>query len=336
MAITRRWQSGFEGVGQEHDGGIHNVAGANPKTGTYSNSINSDNNNDFFYKNIPNTRQIRAAHSVYMASIGVGAEGETMTVRAGATKLVTIKIVPATDDVRLLVGGVSKDVTTNSPVSATTHLHFAVDCKIDNAAGWATVYLNGAEILSFAGDTGDSDIDNVCFGVFTDMSGGFWRYDDCYIDDTAGEGAAAVCPLLRFFWIYPNATGNYDQWVGSDGNNTDNYALVDERPPVTADYVEEDTVDQFDSYAMTTYALGAGEQIDAVIPMAYAQRYGADEELAIGTRYDGTDVIGSDQDPGFGDWSYTSERQTAKPGGGAWTQAALDGVEVVLKSRGSF
>ena len=25
MAITRRWQSGFDGAGQEHDGGIQNV-----------------------------------------------------------------------------------------------------------------------------------------------------------------------------------------------------------------------------------------------------------------------------------------------------------------------
>ena len=335
MAITRRWQTGFEGVGQEHDGGIQNVAGANPKTGVYSNTINSGNANDFFYKNIAATRQIRTAHSVYMASIGVTAEGETITIRAGATKLVTIKIVPATNDVRLLVGGVSKDVTIDSPVSATTHLHFAVDCKIDNAAGWATVYLDGVEILSFSGDTGDSDIDNVCFGVFTDMNGGFWRYDDCYIDDTTGEGAAAVCPILRFYWTYPNGNGNYDQWLGSDGNNVNNYQLVDERPPNTGDYVLATGTNKLDSYTMTTFALGGGQTIEAVIPTVYAKREGTSEEISLGTRYSSTDVIGLDQIPAA-DWGYFWERQTTKPGGGAWDQTSLDAFEEVNKSSGTF
>ena len=342
MTITRRWQSGFEAVSTgEIDGGRSSVVGGG-RSGTYANSmlVSSGSIGDRrFYKTVSDNRQIRAGFVVKcVAEFGDNLNGEVLAIKDGATRLIEIRINRADSNAILIVDGSQEDSTTDTPLSVDTWMHFGINVKVDNAAGWAYVYLNGAEILSFAGDTGNVNIDTVDFGSQTDVGSGTvaWLYDDCYIDDTTDEGSAAVCPLLRFHWVSPNATGNYDAWVGSDGNNTDNYALVDERGPSTADYVEEDTVDQFDSYAMTTYTLGAGEQIDAFIPMIYAQRYGAAEEIALGSRYSGTDAIGSDQDPGFGAWSHTWERQTAKPGGGAWTQAALDAIELVIKSRGSF
>ena len=340
MSIIRRWQCGFESrSSKEFTGGIFSSV-ASPRSGAYSNDIrlyHGTPTNRYFYQDVPATRQIRAAYAGYKENLGTS-DGNFLVVRAAAANLIEVNLVSATDDLELVVDGVQKDVTIDSPVLATTWQHFGLDCKIDNAAGWAYVYLNGVEILSFDGNTGNSDVESVRFGSPDSAitGAGSFYVDDCYIDDTTGEGSSAVCPLLRFEWIYPDTTGNYDQWIGSDGNNVDNYLLVDERPPGTADYVEEDTVDEFDSYAMTTYALGAGEQIDAVIPIVYAQRYGANEEIALGTRFSGADVIGSDQDPGFGAWSHLLERQTAKPGGGAWTQAALDAVEVVIKSRGTF
>jgi hypothetical protein len=86
---------------------------------------------------------------------------------------------------------------------------------------------------------------------------------------------------------------------------------------------------------MTTYTLGAGESCVALIPVAVCKHTGATEDIAIGTRYSSTDVIGSDQDPG-NNYGPNAERQTTKPGGGAWDQTAIDGVEVVVKSRGSY
>ena len=95
-------------------------------------------------------------------------------------------------------------------------------------------------------------------------------------------------------------------------------------------------MDQFDSYDMATYTLGEGETFISLIPSVYAQRFGAAEELAIGTRYSGTDLLGSDFDPGAGSYTLHQERQLTKPGGGAWTQAAVDDVELLIKSRGVF
>lgn len=340
MAINRLWQSGFEArSADEFDGGAYDTQAIH-RSGAWANRVQVANATAQwrqFYKDIPGTKQIRTGFAFYIATDPGSVDGQYCVLRSAGANLVEIKLESDSDDLQLMVDGVQKDITIDSPIVIDTWLHIGIDCKIDGT-GWVYVYLNGVEILSFDGDTGSDDIVSVGYGSFdVQFTGaGYHYFDDCYIDDTTGEGVAAVCPLLKFEWVYPNATGNYDQWIGSDGNNVNNYLLVDERPPSTADYVEEDTVDQFDSYAMTTYALGAGEQIDAIIPIVYAQRYGANEELALGTRFGGADVIGSDQDPGFGAWSMLSERQTAKPGGGAWTQAALDAVEVVLKSRGTF
>lgn len=52
-------------------------------------------------------------------------------------------------------------------------------------------------------------------------------------------------------WVYlisPNANGTYSQLTGSDGNSTDNYALVDEVPVSTADYAEATSTGLKDSY----------------------------------------------------------------------------------------
>jgi len=274
---------------------------------------------------------------VYFAtSLGTSADGEVLIIKAGATELLEIRLDYANSDLRLIVAGSQQDITTNSPLTTATYFHFGLDCKIDNAAGWAYVYLNGVEILSFTGDTGDSDIDTVLFGTSVITGGHYTHFDDCYIDDTTDEGAAAAVPMLGFEFIKPNADGNYSQWTGSDGNQVENRKLVDDIPANTGDFVEVGSVDQIDSYNSEGYTIGDGETVEALIPIAYARRYGVAEELALGTRYDGTDAVGSDQDPGSGAWNYVWERQTTKPGGGAWTQAAIDDVEFLVKSRGTF
>lgn len=344
MAITRRHQTGIEtGYAYEMDGwggwaiGTNWISTARPRTGAYGIFCRTD---WYWYqwKNIAATRQVRVGLCFNVDDWNNGADGDFMAIEtSGGTELIALRSIKATGDLNLIIAGSSQDTTSGLGIVVDNWYHIVIDVKVDSSSGWAYVYKDGnsTPIMSFAGNTGNSDIGRIRIGdpitQGTATIGTF--FDDIYIDDTTGEGAAQVGPILRFGWTYPNGAGNYTQWTPSAGNN---YECVDERPPSGADYVIEDAVDQLDSYAMTTIALGAGQDPQAVIPIVLAQRYGAGQQIAVGTRYSATDVIGSDQDVQFGGWRFNWERQTAKPGGGAWDQAAIDGFEAVIKSRGSF
>jgi hypothetical protein len=217
--------------------------------------------------------------------------------------------------------------------------HFGIDAKIDPSAGWFDVYLNGAStpVMSWTGNTGSNPITSIRLTGWAHLvlSGTVWL-DDVYVDDTTGESSGTPPPIIRFYPLTMDGNGNYAQWVGSDADSTDNYLHVDEVPSSTADYVESDAADEFDSYTMTGITLDTGQTINAVIPAVDVMRAGTTEEIALGTRLSSTDLIGSDQEPPGAAHQILSERQTTKPGGGAWTESDVNSAELVIKSRGSY
>lgn len=213
--------------------------------------------------------------------------------------------------------------------------HILIDLKIDSVNGWCYVYRDGLLDLSWDGNTGSTGVNRFVIGKWGNNYTHIANWDDIYIDNTTGEASPVAGPLLRFYYVLPNGNGNYAQWTGSDGDSTDNYQLVDERPPSSTDYVQGLTADQYDSYAMNTISLADGQLVKAVIPTVIAKRNGSVEQLAIGTRYSSTDLISSDKTPG-GSYDLYDERQTTKPGGGDWEQTSIDGMELLLKSRGTY
>lgn len=339
MTITRRWQSGFETASLvEIDTlswpGMIAIS-TTAHTGTYS--LRMDHYNDGRGNIIvPATRQIRVGMYVRFDYFPSTSTGIFVAYTSGGTKLIEIEV---DNMARMFIDCGGTHGTPAGALALYTWYHFGVDIKIDSSAGWVYVYKDGIELVSTTGNTGNSDIGITALGTTTNNNnyGCYFYWDNVYIDDTTGEGSAAVVPIKTFRYITP-ATGSptYAQWDGSDGNSVDNYALVDEVPPNSdTDYVCTNVVDELDSYQMSTFTLDTGETIKAVIPISYVKRFGTTEQIALGTRYSSTDVVGSDQAPSTS-YSYKWERQTAKPGGGSWDQAALDDVEVVIKSRGSF
>jgi|SRR3990170_1765722 len=341
MAITRRWQSGAEHgnlVEVSSYVGAPSASVVQKKTGNYSFLVSSFQDSQYLIVAIPATRQIRVGFWCYATLNLVGTiETNMFFIRNGTTELAALEVVASTGANILEVAGTNRDTETGV-VGTNTWYHYGLDIKIDSSAGWIKVYKDGIEILSFTGNTGNADILDLCFGWLTHNNHGFY-YDDIYIDDTTGEGAAAVCPILRFYYVTPDEGGNYSDpggWSGSDGNPTDNFLLVDDIPPNgDTDYISAVAADLLDSYTMTTIVLGSNEVIQAVIPTVSTRRAGTTEAIALGTRYSATDLIGSDQYPASS-YDVLSERQVTKPGGGAWDQTALDAVEVVLKSRGTY
>jgi len=219
--------------------------------------------------------------------------------------------------------------------------HIGIDFKIDGAAGWVYVYIDGVEELSMSGDTLGTyaTVDSIRFGFGTNNACKEWYVDDIFVDDTTGEGATAVVPDKRFEHVMPSGNGNTSDMEGSDGNQVDNYALVDEKPHTSdTDYVYATAAAVKDTYAMNTVAVPTGWSIAAVIPTLIARKTGGGDTNQVKTivRSNVTEAAGSAQDLPTS-YGLLWERQTTDPdGAGVWDQAAIDAMEIGQESAGAF
>jgi hypothetical protein len=334
MTITRRWQSGAEADAtgaDESEWTREDLATSTVrvKTGTYSFSGN------YGERDVPATRQLRVA----MHACPAGSPSGTpyiFSVRTGITTVLLGVWAKDAATLALMVNGVEQDTCAFNS-NADIFFHLGLDVKIDSGAGWAVFYIDGAEAMRFEGNTGNNDISTVRIGAQTLNTLLIYR-DDLYIDDLTSQGAAAPCPDRRFPYVTPNGAGYHKEGLGSDGNNTDNHLLVDDAPHDSdTTYVVLDAADERETNQMTTYTLPTGFAIAAVIPVIFAKKTDAeiDTQLAPLLRYDSTDLEGAAVALGS---SYTMqwERFTTKPGGGAWDQAALDGLEIGYQGEGTF
>jgi hypothetical protein len=190
-----------------------------------------------------------------------------------------------------------------------------VECKvtISDAAGSYEVRFDSVNVLSASGvDTRDSTDTNV-YSIFVGNNsasgnnaanvGTGYYINDLYICDDSGSVANDFLGPCRVDALYPSGNGNTSNWVGSDGNSTDNYLLVDETSPDSdTTYVESGTSTNKDTYAfgdishtptsiygvqVTTYAKAddAGSRLIGVVTRSAAADYNASTTHALGASY---------------------------------------------------
>jgi hypothetical protein len=187
-------------------------------------------------------------------------------------------------------------------------------------------------ILLTAQDTKNAGTKTVFDSVAPaqDQSAGF-HMDDFYICNGAGSVNNDFLGDIKIDTLLPNNNGFSSALLGSDGNSTDNYLLVDETPPNTTDYVSSATVDQKDTYAFSNTTVSGtvmGVQINS-----FAQKNDAGtRQIAHVTRrtidYDSADMtVGQ----GFG--YYRTLQETDPSTSAAWTTAGVDAAEFGVKVR---
>ena len=337
MTVTRLWQAGFEtGTLEEGIGGVIvgvPLASTEDKyTGAYSMKVNGFGK--YLIIDVPATNQVRA--SMWMKNtydFWSGADQYIFSFYNDSTFIAGFRGQSA--NLHIDANGSLQDTV---GYYGTDWVHYSVNVKIDASSGWLNVYKDGnaTPVLAYAGDTDISSLQINKVRILhynSPVIGGQGSsyMDDIYIDDTTGE-ASANAPILRFYHVVPSGAGNYAEFDPSTGTN---YSCVDEIPPSDADYVSTATAGEYDSYAMNSITLGAGQEVAAVIPIAYVKRGADSEEIALGTRYSSANLVGSDQSPGAA-LVMLSERQTTKPGGGAWDQTSIDGFEALIMSSGTY
>ena len=139
MAINRLWQAGWETASDEEvPNGTKDVRSTQKRTGLWSARV-LPNDNQSFYVDISDTAQIRAGTGFFFSGF-VNNDGEILVIHDGATRLLEIRTVIASNDIQLIVDGSQEDVTTDSPLAnLSTWYHIGIDCKIDAAVGWVKV-----------------------------------------------------------------------------------------------------------------------------------------------------------------------------------------------------
>lgn len=207
-----------------------------------------------------------------------------------------------------------------------------------SASGTVDLRVNGASVATFSGNTlngGTGSITTLQLGPApsTAIAGTLdYRLDDVYLCDTAGSAPNnTFLGDVRVESLYPNANGNSSQWVGSDSNSTDNYLLVDETTPASADYVGSTVVGDKDTYNYTALTPVAGT-VHGVQIIPYAAKLDAGTRTIVNVARSGSSEADSSARTLSTTATYYPTISELNPATGlAWTITEINAAEFGVK-----
>jgi hypothetical protein len=293
----------------------------------------------------PSTTQISANAYIRQNSYSGTTAGHFAIVAliTGATEII-IGVRVSTGNLEIVVGGVTQvtvALTTAFPVINTFYA-IGVTAKADATTGFVSVYRDGVQIMTWTGNTGTT-ITGVYYGgrtINTIGWSGSFIVDDITIDDAVAEPDVAPSSP-RWAFLLVNAAGALANWTPSAGSNFQN---VDDAGAndgdATFNYVTASGVK--DALAIANTVAGttvpAGFVIKSVVAGAIVRKSdaGFDSQIKLGIR-DGSanESLGSAQTLPT-TYGYKRQRFTTTPLGAAWSEAAVDGTQIVLESAGTF
>lgn len=351
MTIARLWQSGAEVPHvrelTEYTGGLGStstqaVSTTKFKTGAYSFRFGT---NDFPLGHVLSETQLRAgAFFNHLGLTGTNAIGVFWYIPS-TVGVIAVEYHQISSDIVIKVTGSSNvSVSAVTATLNTTNVwrHIGINAYANATTGFISVYVDGVLRLQFTGNTGTAFSGCYVGGRDSLANNGWANYvyvDDFYVDSATGE-ADVPPPLTRFSFLRANGAGTHTDWSVSGAAS--NYLAVDDTVPNDlTDYVYASAPAVVDSYALENTVGGvtvpAGYQIDAVILLDWAAKSDAGKATTVklGSRLSATEVIGAAQalSTTFGP---VMERQTTKPGGGAWTESDVDSMEFLHETAGTF
>lgn len=126
-----------------------------------------------------------------------------------------------------------------------------VKATIHDTTGECVIKLNGEVWINYTGDTRNGGTLTRPDRLALPAGAGYCLHDDVLVVDTTTANDNSWPGEIIILAIKPSGNGAHSDLVGSDGNSTDNYALVDDLPTNSADYVGSVTALAKDTYDMT-------------------------------------------------------------------------------------
>lgn len=204
-----------------------------------------------------------------------------------------------------------------------------VEAKVytDNSAGTVEVRLGGHTVFTFTGDTQSSKTgmpnytDSVGFGYRMASSG--IRLDNLYVCDSTGSVCNDFLGQIRIQRFNPNADGDFSQWTPSAGGG--HYALVDDdSSDDDSTYLESAVSGDRELWGYTDASnLGTIRGVN-VLTLVRSTDVRAVDAKTLAKSSSETENTAQTI---LSDYAYLDRLMQEQPGGGAWTQTALNGYQ---------
>lgn len=229
---------------------------------------------------------------------------------------------------------IGSDGTTLLSASTWYYLEFKV--FLDDSTGTLTTRINGQNehVLTSQDtkNTANAFATHLSFYTTSFNSGNQTFRDDFYLLD--GSGSAPMNDFLgdvRVEMKLPNANGNSSGFVGSDGNSTDNYLLVDETAPNDdTDYVVASANGTKDTYGYPDLDETSGTVFGVQIVPDFRKADPGVGKLATVARLSATEEDSANK-TATDSYLMQPDFRPTKPGGGAWTIADVNAAEFGVK-----
>jgi hypothetical protein len=252
----------------------------------------------------------------------------------GATDHIGLRVdsTPSPPNITLRRGGMLTTgtvlYTLPADMAFNTWYYFEIDCTLADSGGTIKLYRDGVLLYSNTNaDTKNAGTKTVFDSIILNgITTNATVFDDLYLLNGAA-GLTEPLGEIDIECLHPNGNGNYSQLVGSDGNSTDNYLLVDETAISTADYVESDTAGDKDTYAYQDLVATTGV-IRGVQHTTFAAKVGGAARSIKGiARVSATDYDGTEKVLGYGHRGTISMWENNPNTATAWVHAGVNGAE---------
>lgn len=231
-------------------------------------------------------------------------------------------------------GGTGGTLITNGSIQLSANVWHYLEFKvnINSSGGTLDLKINGTADLTYTGDTNNTAnnyFNGIAFFNNSSTLDAYW--DDVYVLSSVGSPNDYLGDS-RVECLFPNGNGNSSMFDGSDGNQVDNYLLVDEADSdEDTTYVESADVNDKDTYAYGDLATTSGT-VHAVCPIPYHRKTASGSKTLVtvartggGTEEDSAAKVVLDS------YTYGPDYRTTKPGGGAWTVSDVNAAEFGIK-----
>lgn len=229
-------------------------------------------------------------------------------------------------------------ITTSFPFNqwVLMEVHF----KLDASSGVVEIKWDGNLVFSYTGNTNPSSrVDILYMSMLMGFTGQNFQtwLDDLAVNDTTGTEQNGWCGDGVIVAALPNGNGDSSDWLGSDGNSTDNYLLVDENPHNSdTDYVSAASTGLKDLYNLAAMpSIPSGSAIVLVQPIAVARRTDPAtlSNIDVGIKSGATEDFAASQALTTTYALYAGEIYYVDPDDGmAWDETKVNALQVGIQS----